>query len=78
MERSEFIKQVEETAQHCRSIGMNVEINESLPWVAVYLNPKDPTESTYFFQEEEASNLLDECPDDIHEEDYILWYAQGW
>ena len=78
MTQDELIKQIEDTARHCRSIGMSVEINSSLPWVAVYLNPDDPTEDTFFFQGEEASDLLDEVPEWINEEDYILWSAQGW
>ena len=78
MTRDELIRQIENTAYHCRAIGMSVEINSSLPWVSVYLDPNDPTNDTYFFQGEEASNLLDECPDYVNEEDYILWYAQGW
>lgn len=34
--------------------------------------------SEYFFQGEEASDLLDEVPDNLAPEDYILAVAQGW
>ena len=79
MEESELIKQIEETARGCRSAGMSVEINHSLPYVAVNLGVNehgDPIE--YFFQGEEASNLIDDVPEWINEEDFILWCAQGW
>ena len=78
MTQDELIKQIEDTANHCRSIGMRVEINSSMPWVDVDVNPNDPDDGKYFFQGEEASNLLDECAEYVNEEDYILWYAQGW
>jgi hypothetical protein len=81
MTQDELIKQMESTARHCRSIGMTVEINNSLPYVAVDLGPCDchlGDRHVYFFQGEEASDLLDEVPDWINEDDYILWSAQGW
>ena len=73
MTRDELIAQIESTAKHCRSIGMTVEINYGLPWVAVDLGPCDchmDNRHVYFFQEEEASDLLDEVPDWINDEDY--------
>lgn len=79
MTRDELIKQIEDTARHCRSIGMFVGINRSLPWVDVNLGKDEHNEDvSYFFQGDEASDLLDEVPDWINEEDYILWIAQGW
>jgi len=54
--------------------GGSVDINHGLPCVAVKLS----SGTEYFFQGEEASDLLDEVPDWIHEEDYILAVAQGW
>lgn len=74
MTQDELIEQIESTAKYCRSEGQYVEINWSLPYVAVYRGPDDE----YFFQGEEASDLLDECPDYVSEEDYILWSSQGW
>jgi len=55
-------------AEFEREAGGSVEINRSLPYVAVNLS--DGTE--YFFQGEEADNLLDEVPDEISAEDYLL------
>jgi hypothetical protein len=79
MELSELIEQIEYTAKHCRSIGMSVEINWSLPYVAVNLGQNEHGDDIeYFFQGEEADNLLEEVPDWINEDDYILWSAQGW
>jgi len=57
-----------------RKAGTTIEINHSLPYVAIDFRDG----SDYFFQGEEASNLLDEVPDNINEEDYILAIAQGW
>ena len=57
-----------------RAEGGSCRINYGLPTVAVTLADG----STYFFQEHEASNLLDEVPDNISSEDYILALAQGW
>lgn len=57
-----------------RKSGGSVEINYRLPYVAVTLSDG----SEYFFQGEEASDLLDEVPDNISAEDYILFLAQGW
>jgi hypothetical protein len=74
MDQSELIKQIEETARHCRGEGQTVEINHGLPYVAVERGEDD----TYFFQGEEASDLLDDIPDWINEEDFILWSSQGW
>lgn len=79
MTQDELIKQIEDTAKHCRSIGMFVKINPYMPWVDVNLGvDSDGDELGYFFQGEEASDLLDDIPEWINEEDYILWSAQGW
>ena len=74
MTQDELIKQIEDTAEYCRKEGQYVKINSSMPWVDVYHGE----DSNYFFQGEEASDLLDECPDYVNEEDYILWVSQGW
>ena len=79
MDLDQLIAQIEETAKYCRAEGQYVKINHSLPWVEVYRGEGDPID-TYFFQGEEASDLIDECSklDCVSEEDYILWLAQGW
>jgi hypothetical protein len=74
MDRQQLVNQVEDTAHCCRLAGMKVEINNLLPYVSVYLSEGQ----TYFFQGEEASDLLKEVPDYLNPEDYILWSAQGW
>lgn len=57
-----------------REAGGFVEINNQLSYVAVTLS----NGLEYFFQGEEAENLLDEVPDELSAEDYILAVAQGW
>lgn len=70
MKRTEFIGQVERCAQSLRDAGFTVSIHHGLPYVAVDFNGE---ETPYFAQGEEASSLLDEVPEDIHEEDWILF-----
>ena len=74
MDIDQLMSQIVETAKYCRSEGQYVKINFGMPWVEVFRGVDD----IYFFQGEEASDLLDECPEFVNEEDYILWYAQGW
>ena len=76
MDIDELVAQIEMIAKYCRAEGQYVEINHGLPWVEVNRGCDD----TYFFQGEEASDLLDECDamPEVSEEDYILWSAQGW
>lgn len=55
-----------------------IEINYGLPYVAVFSGSKD-----YFFQDEEAANLLEEATNtankfNVSVENAILWQAQGW
>lgn len=74
MINQELIKQVEDSARDMIHAGCTIEINYHLPYVAVTLDD----DSEYFFQDSEASELLDSCPDYLNEEDYILWSAMGW
>lgn len=69
-----MVKDYEMRAASERAAGGSVEIDYRLPTVAVELSDG----SEFFFQESEASDLLDEVPDNIDEEDYILAVAQGW
>jgi hypothetical protein len=81
MDIDELIGQIEECARYCRAEGMSVEINYRLPYVAVNLGKDNyGNDIEYFFQGEEADDLLLECEtlDCVSEEDYILWLAQGW
>lgn len=74
MTRAELRKDTEHRARCEREAGGHIEINQGLPYVAITMS--DGAE--YFMQGEEASNLLDEVPDWVNEEDYILAQAQGW
>lgn len=69
-----ILKDYEYRANAEREAGGSVEINYHLPYVAVTLSDG----SEFFFQGEEASDLLDEVPENIDDEDYILIRAQGW
>jgi len=72
-------QQIEQSAQYELAAGTTIEINNSLPYVALTMSDG----SEYFFQGQEASELLDE-----HElsaskfattvEASILHSAQGW
>jgi len=61
-------------AEFERKAGGTVEINDRLPSVAVSLSGG----LDYFFQGEEAENLLNDVPDELSAEDFILAIAQGW
>lgn len=74
MTEDELRIQMEDTADAERQAGGSVEINSRLPYVAVNLSDG----SEYFFQGEEADDLLAEVPDFVNDEDFILWSAQGW
>lgn len=56
-----------------------IDINNSLPYVAINL----PTGEEYFFQEEAASDLLNEANNaankfNVSVEDALIWQSQGW
>ena len=57
-----------------REAGTTIEINTGIPYVAIDYADGD----SYYFQGDEASNLLDEVPENINQEDYILAISQGW
>ena len=69
-----LVDQLEEQANAERDAGGEVEIGAGQMYVAVTLS--DGAE--YFFQDDEASQLLDEVPDNINAEDWILASAQSW
>jgi len=74
MTREEMLNHIKETVKAFYSAGGTIEINNGIPYVAI----KQPNEEEYFFQGEEAENLLNEVPEDINEEEYIIWVSQGW
>ena len=67
-------KEVERNAGVARSAGHTVEIDRSLPSVCVKLGP----DNMFAFQNEEAGNLMSECPEFLNMEEWILWIAKGW
>jgi hypothetical protein len=69
-----MVKDYEERARAEQEAGATIEINERLPYIAIKMSDG----SEYFFQDEEASVLLDEVPDNISAKDFILAIAQGW
>ena len=69
-----LVKDFEKRAENERRAGGMVDIDYRLPTVAVELSDG----SEYFFQEYEAQDLIDEVPENISPEDYILAQAQGW
>lgn len=71
---SRMVKDYEKRAKAERRAGGKIEINYRLSYVAVTMSDG----SEYFFQGQEASELLDDVPDNINEEDFILAIAQGW
>lgn len=74
MTRQELIKLIESDAEYAKNNGQFITVNESLPYVDVDLGHGNE----YFFQGEEASDLINSVPDWINAKDYILWLAQGW
>lgn len=65
---------LERSARIEKSRGGSVEINYKLPTVSVTLGNGD----NFFFQGDEASDLLEEIPENMSEEDYLLGTAIGW
>lgn len=69
----QFAEQIRQTAEAAIKNGQEVHINRSLPYVAVTTKLEE-----FFFQGQEAAELLDSVPDNVNEEDFILFLAQGW
>lgn len=69
-----LMQQFEQRAAAERRSGGHVRINHRIPTVSIVLSTGDD----WFFQESEASALLDEVPDNLSEGDYLLATAQGW
>ncbi len=79
MTNQEMGAQIEQSATAELAAGASIEINNSLPYVAITMSNGDE----YFFQEHEASELLDEHESsaskfDTTIEQSILHSAQGW
>lgn len=76
-ELTSFSNRVKKTAKSCYKAGWTVDINKYIPYVAI---DNKKTGDAYFFQGEEAENLLQENPDwlNVTDEDYLVYIAQGW
>jgi hypothetical protein len=79
MTEQQVREMIQETAGAAREEGQTIEINERLPYVAINRG----NDSDYFFQGEEAVDLLDEAEAaasvfNVSVEDYLLYSAQGW
>lgn len=70
----DLVAQLEKRAEDERSAGGSIDINDMLPTVGVEMSDG----SEYFFQGEEADDLLSEVPGNMHPEDFILAIAQNW
>lgn len=86
MTNKEMQKLINKTAKAARKIFKEtspagskiIDINYALPYVAV-----NSGNDEYFFQGEEASNLLEEATNtsnkfNVSVEDAIIWQSQGW
>lgn len=74
-------KHIEASAEAARDNGQTINIYKGVPIVAIDSLKKDSDE--YFFQGEQASELLQEAEKasnkfGVSEEDYILYIAQSW
>ena len=69
-----ILQDIEETAKAERNAGGSCHIDKYIGTVAV--DCSDGAE--YFFQDEEAQNLLDRCPHNVDPESWILWQSIGW
>jgi len=77
MDIATLSKQYNDRAQLERDNGSTVEINYALPYVAIDFSNGD----SYFFQGEEASNLLNEISEyqlECSDGNILLAIAQNW
>ena len=65
---------IERAAERSVEKGANVELNRRIPTVAVTME----SGQQFFFQGEEAAELLGEVPENVEAESWLLWLATGW
>ena len=53
-----------------------VTINYKLPYISL-TNNQSKDDSIWFSQGEDAQNIIDNIPDDIRPEYYLLWYLES-
>lgn len=68
-----ILRDVESVGKGLQDNGWIVDINFRLPSIAI----DGPDGQSIFMQGEDASDLLDEVPDNVNEIDYILWYLDS-
>lgn len=78
MTNKQMLPDIKKTANAARKSGQTIEINYALPYVDI-----NAIQDIYFFQGEEASNLIEEAVNagnqfNCSPEDYILYISQGW
>lgn len=71
---SRMVREYERTAKAEYRAGGTVEIDYRLPYVSVTTS----TGEEYFFQGDEAQDLLDEVPDNMSPEDYVMAMSTSW
>lgn len=69
-----ILRDFEKRAEAEKKAGAKVEIDYKLPTLSITMSDG----SDFFFQEREASDMLDQVPENINAEDYFLAIAQGW
>lgn len=72
MDRAIFLQDVQDKVKDLKELGFSVEINDCLPTLAINFD-HDGMHQDYFFQEQNASEIIDATPDDMTREEYILW-----
>jgi len=70
-----FAADMARVANAARVSGWVVSISR-IPSVAI--DGPNGEDAGYFFQGDEAADLLEQCPDNVSEEDFLLWSAKSW
>lgn len=69
-----MVQDYEMRAGYEKFAGSTIEIHHGIPYVAIEFSNGD----SYFFQGEEASELIDSAPCNIDVSDFLLAQAQNW
>ena len=70
----EIYEDYEKRARAEKGAGGEIRINYDVPYIKITMSDG----SRHEFQDEDAQELLDEVPDEIDAESYILAIAQDW
>ena len=71
---SEMAEQIKATADIMRTAGCEVKIQYLVPLVAITHHDGEE----WFFQEDEAYELLNQVPENVNEEDWFLYCSLSW